>query len=297
VEPVFQTKLGKLYQGDCLELLAATEDETFDLVFADPPFNLGKDYGKGVSDELKDEEYLAWCESWVKECARTVTPGGAFFLYNLPKWNIELGHFLNQTGMQFRHWIAIDIKFSLPIQGKLYPSHYSLLYYTKGKPRAFTRPRVPIPVCRHCGGDIKDYGGHRNKLNPAGLNLTDVWHDIPGELQLTDVWEDIPPVRHRGTKRRSANELSPKLLRRVLDISTQPGDMVFDPFGGSGTTYAAAEEMDRHWTGIELGDTEPIVRRLSGEQADVLPKLQGDSGKGMGRAPQPDAMHDEEKLF
>ena len=267
ISQVFETKLGKLYQGDCLQLLSATEDETFDLVFADPPFNLGKDYGKGVSDALKDEEYLAWCEAWVKECARTVTPGGAFFLYNLPKWNIELGHFLNQAGMMFRHWVAIDIKFSLPIQGKLYPSHYSLLYYTKGKPRTFTRPRVPIPVCRHCGGDIKDYGGHRNELNPAGLNLTDVWYDIF-------------PVRHQSTKRRSANELSPKLLWRALEIGTQPGDMVFDPFGGSGTTYAVAEEMDRHWTGIELGDTEPIVRRLRGEQADVLPKLAGDAGRG-----------------
>jgi site-specific DNA-methyltransferase (adenine-specific) len=102
---------------------------------------------------------------------------------------------------------------------------------------------------------------------------------------LTDVWNDIPPVRHQGTKRRSANELSIKLLRRVLEISTGPGDLVFDPFGGSGTTYAAAEEMGRRWVGIELGDTEPIVRRLRGEDADVLPKRLGDAGKGMtGRA-------------
>jgi site-specific DNA-methyltransferase (adenine-specific) len=170
--------------------------------------------------------------------------------------------------MTFRHWIAIDIKLSLPIPGKLYPSHYSLLYYTKGKPRAFSRPRVPIPVCRHCGGDIKDYGGHRNKLHPDGLNLT-------------DVWADIPPIRHQGTKSRSANQLSMKLLQRVLEIGTGPGDVVFDPFGGSGTTYAAAEEMERNWVGIELGDVDPIVRRLRGEQAIVQPKLLGDSGKGM----------------
>lgn len=69
------------------------------------------------------------------------------------------------------------------------------------------------------------------KLNPEGLNLT-------------DVWADIPPVRHRTTKTRAANELSIKLLRRVLEISSEPGDVVLDPFGG-GTTYAAAEEMGR----------------------------------------------------
>jgi site-specific DNA-methyltransferase (adenine-specific) len=268
VEPVYQSQFGRLYQGDCLDLLSETEDEVFDLVFADPPFNLGKDYGRAISDSLRDEEYLTWCESWIKECARSIKPGGAFYLFNIPRWNIELGHFLNQANMTFRHWITIDIKYSLPIQGKLYPSHYSLLYYTKGKPRVFSRPRLPIPVCRHCGGDIKDYGGHRNKLHPDGINLTDVWYDIP-------------PVRHQGTKRRGANELSIKLLRRVLEISTEPGDLVFDPFGGSGTTYAAAEEAGRSWVGCELGDSEPIIRRLRGEDAIVQPKLRGDAAKGM----------------
>jgi site-specific DNA-methyltransferase (adenine-specific) len=134
VELVHQSSLGRLYQGDCLDLLAATDDGVYDLIFADPPFNLGKDYGKTISDSLHDEEYLAWCESWIKECVRCLRAGGAFYLFNLPRWNVELGHFLNQAGMTFRHWITIDIKYSLPIPGRLYPSHYSLLYYVKGKP-------------------------------------------------------------------------------------------------------------------------------------------------------------------
>jgi len=267
-----ETSLGSLYQGDCLDLLAATEDESVDLVFADPPFNLGKDYGKGINDTLAAEDYLGWCEAWIKESCRVLRPGAAFYLFNIPKWNIELGHFLNVAGMTFRHWITIDIKYSLPIPGRLYPSHYSLLYYTKGKPKTFCRPRVPIPACRHCGGDIKDYGGHRNKLHPEGLNLT-------------DVWLDIPPVRHAQTKRRGANELSEKLLRRVLDISTEPGDLVLDPFGGSGTTYAVAEAMHRHWIGTELGDVDPIIRRLDGEAAKFDLPNRGDAGKGQAKTP------------
>lgn len=179
----------------------------------------------------------------------------------------------------FRHWVTVDIKYSLPIPGRLYPSHYSLLYYTKGKPKFFNRPRVPIPVCRHCGGDIKDYGGHRNKLHPDGLNLT-------------DVWTDIPPVRHRKTKRRDANELSIKLLRRVLEIASKPGDLILDPFGGGGSTFAAAEEMHRHWLGVELGDCEPIIRRLRGEEPAVVSPGRGDAGKGMGSKREL-----EEKLF
>jgi site-specific DNA-methyltransferase (adenine-specific) len=268
LQPVYESDLGRLYGADCLAILPEVKDGSVDLVFADPPFNLGKDYGKGLSDSLNDQQYLGWCNQWIRQCTRVLKPGGAFYLYNLPRWNIELGHQLNELEMTFRHWIAVDIKFSLPIPGRLYPSHYSLLYYTKGKPRTFKRPRVPIPVCRHCGGDIKDYGGHRNKLHPDGLNLT-------------DVWADIPPVRHASTKRRGANELSMKLLRRILEISTEPGDLVLDPFGGSGTTYAAAEEMHRHWIGVELGDTDDIVRRLKGEQPEVASKNRGDSGKGL----------------
>lgn len=167
--PLYETPLGRLYQGDCLDVLAGFDDGSVDLVFADPPFNLGKDYGKGISDALADEEYLAWCGRWIAACVRVLRTGGAFYLFNLPRWNVELGHRLGREGMQFRHWVAVDIKYSLPIPGRLYPSHYSLLYYTKGKPQFFNRPRVPIPVCRHCGGDLKDYGGHRGKLNPAAL--------------------------------------------------------------------------------------------------------------------------------
>jgi site-specific DNA-methyltransferase (adenine-specific) len=237
MEPVHQTSFGELYHGDCLDLMRLMDDGSVDLVFADPPFNLGKDYGKKVNDSLAEERYLSWCR---------------------------------EAGLTFRHWVAIDIKFSLPIPGRLYPSHYSLLYYTKGKPARFLRPRLPIPACRHCGGDIKDYGGHRDKLHPDGINLT-------------DVWLDIPPVRHRSTKQRGANELSTKLLQRVLEISSDEGDLVFDPFGGSGTTYFVAERMKRRWIGVELGDVEPIIRRLRGEKPKVQLPNRGDSRKGMSR--------------
>jgi len=273
---VHRTTHGRLYQGDCLDLLRSLDDGSIDVVFADPPFNLGKDYGKGLSDGLKDHEYLAWCEAWVQECARVLAPGGAIWLYNLPKWNISIGAYLNEAGLLFRHWVAVNMPMVMPIPGRLYPSHYSLLYYTKGKPKTFERPRTPIPVCRHCGGDIKDYGGHRNKLNPAGINVS-------------DVWTDIPPVRHRKTKFRGANALSEKMLERVLTISSAEGDLVLDPFGGSGTTYAVADRMHRRWLGIELGETTHIIDRLEGRDVDVVMPGKGDAAKGVGRTRKPKA--------
>jgi site-specific DNA-methyltransferase (adenine-specific) len=202
---------------------------------------------------------------------RVLKPGGALYLFHLPALNVEMGHYLNELGMTFRHWITVDLKLGLPIKGRLHPAHYSLLYYTKGMPTRFTRPRVPIQVCRHCGKDVKDYGGHRDKLHSDGLNLS-------------DVWSDIPPVRHRSTKWRSSNQLSEKLLERVLTISTNKGDVVLDPFGGSGTTYSVAQRLKRKWIGIEIGETEGILARLNGGEPNAPRKNRGDSGKGNGHA-------------
>ena len=260
--PIYETSLGKLYQCDCLDLLPTIPTESVDVVFADPPFNLRKDYGRLVNDNLEDEKYLAWSYQWLGELSRILKPGGSLFVYNLPKWNIHFAAFLARS-LVFRHWIAINIKTTLPIPGRLYPSHYSLLYFSKGKPRVFNRPRVPIPTCRHCGGDIKDYGGHRKWLNPAGLNLT-------------DVWDDIPPVRHRKYKSRAANELSVKLLQRVLEIASEEGDLVLDPFGGGGTTYYIAEQMKRKWLGCEIEDCGPIVDRL---KSDLFTNSKDESAK------------------
>lgn len=252
--PVLRTKYGALFKGDCLKILPAIAAETIDTVFADPPFNLGKEYGEKVNDEREEEEYLAWCHRWIDECIRVLKPGGAFFLYNLPKWNVPLGHYLGTKGLQFRHWIAISIKLILPIPGRLYPAHYSLLYYTKGKPKTFRRIRTPIETCRHCGGEIRDYGGHRHKMNEKGVNLM-------------DVWTDISPLRHWKfkSKKRKANALSTKLLDRVVEMTTVEGDVVLDPFGGSGTTFAVCERKNRHWLGIEIEATDVIAERLKSD--------------------------------
>jgi site-specific DNA-methyltransferase (adenine-specific) len=104
-------------------------------------------------------------------------PGGAFFIYNLPQWAFHLAAHLELQNMAFRHWIAVSMKGTFPRGTKLYPAHYALLYFTKGAPTTFNRVRLPVPSCRHCGKDIKDYGGHRKFLNPLGLNLTDFWDD------------------------------------------------------------------------------------------------------------------------
>jgi len=249
---VGSTGLGALYQADCLEVLATIPNASVHTVFADPPFNLGKDYGRNGSDTLRENDYLAWCHEWLQQSCRVLVPGGALFVHNLPKWLIPIANFLDAAGMHFKHWIAIHKPTSLPIPNRLCPSHYGLLYYIKGpRPRLFNRDavRVPIRKCRHCDRDVKDYGGHKKRLNPKGLNLS-------------DVWDDVPPVRHRKYKSREANELAPIVLERVVRLTTRRGDVVFDPFAGSGTTAYVAERLGRRWICCDVNDCSPAKHRL-----------------------------------
>jgi site-specific DNA-methyltransferase (adenine-specific) len=107
-------------------------------------------------------------------------------------------------------------------------------------------------------------------MDPRGVTLTDIWTDTPpadpdGE-DLTDVWPDIFPVRHEKYKSPGykPNALSTKVLDRVVEMSTRPGDLVLDPFGGSGTSYSVCEKLGRRWIGIEIQSTQAIIDRLSG---------------------------------
>jgi site-specific DNA-methyltransferase (adenine-specific) len=253
---VFETSFGRLHQGDCLALMHHMESDSVDMVFADPPFNLKKLYPSGVNDDLNIAQYLEWCEDWSVECVRLLKPGGSLFLWNIPKWNSHISACLNAR-LTFRHWIAVDIKYSLPISGRLYPSHYSLLYYCKGeKPNRFHPDRLPMEICPVCKADLRDYGGYKDKMNPRGVNLT-------------DVWTDIAPVRHsKYKKRRVSNELPVKLMDRIIEMASDEGDTIFDPFGGSGTTYAVAEIKRRRWIGVELGPVGDIVSRFKEISAD-----------------------------
>ncbi|EYU15096.1 DNA modification methylase [Photorhabdus aegyptia] len=245
-----QTDNGRLYHGNCLDVSKEIQNDTVDMIFADPPFNLDKLYPSKMDDNLKEEEYIKWTHQWLDECVRMLKPGGSLFLWNLPIWNSKMANFLHGR-LNFKHWIAVDMKNNMPIQGRLYPSHYSLLYFIKGeKANTFEPDRLAAQTCPKCFGDLKDYGGYKSKMNPLGINLTDVWYDIP-------------LVRHKKYKKRNgANELSIKVLDRVIEMATKEGDLIFDPFGGSGTTYVMAEIKNRKWIGSEIDDCVIIKERF-----------------------------------
>ena len=98
--------LDKIFQGDCLTLFKSIPDNSIDITFADPPFNLKKEY-KSYNDSMSLHAYMEWCEKWISEMVRVTKPSGSIFLHNIPKWLTFYSQILNKQA-NFKHWISWD---------------------------------------------------------------------------------------------------------------------------------------------------------------------------------------------
>lgn len=247
---------GSIFHGDGLAFLKGLRSKTTDIVFLDPPFNLGKKYSslRPDLDKKPESHYERWLKTILAEGIRVLKPGGALYLYHLPVWAVTLGAHL-QRYLTFQHWIAVSMKNGFVRGRRLYPAHYALLMFTKGSPRIFRRPRIPLETCRHCDGYVKDYGGYLPLVEQRGLNLS-------------DIWDDLSPVRHANRKHRQANELSQAFFQRVVEISGIRGGMFVDPFAGSGTGIVVAARRGMHFAGCDLvqENCRVIIDRLANER-------------------------------
>jgi site-specific DNA-methyltransferase (adenine-specific) len=169
---------------------------------------------------------------------RVTKPSGSIFVHNIPKWLTYYAGILNQIA-HFRHWIAWDAM-SAPLGKTLLPAHYGILFYSKqAKGTKFFEVRAPHKTCRECGAFLKDYGGKKDQMHPFGMLVS-------------DVWTDIHRIRHNKRRDPHPCQLPIHLLERLILMTTDEGDLVLDPFLGTGTTAIAAKRLSRHYIGVEL---------------------------------------------
>ncbi|HQE93070.1 MAG TPA: DNA methyltransferase [Anaerolineae bacterium] len=223
-------------EGDAVEWLKQYPDNSVDLVFADPPYNLDKAYNT-YADEHSRQEYLAWCNAWLVEYARILKPTGALYVLNLPHWAMYHAVFLNQR-LYFQNWIVWDA-LSEP-RGKLMPAHYSLLFYTK-HPTEFTFNYATVGQV-----DARYYCLRQSCIRHR---QREGWHD---QEPLTDIWTDIHRIKHRRDRDYHPCQLPDALLERIIRLSTHPGDIVLDALAGTGTTAVVAARLGRRYVAIDI---------------------------------------------
>jgi site-specific DNA-methyltransferase (adenine-specific) len=238
-----------VYQGDCVAFLDWVKGlqprGAFDLVFADPPYNLEKKYNN-YDDARADQYYLDWCNTWLAGMADTLKPGGSLFVLNLPKWALHHAAFLSAR-LEFRHWIVWDA-LSDP-RGKIMPAHYALLWFTKPGAK---------PVCNYAS--VGSRGGKDFVLPPdspkyclrAACIRDRKALGRDEKVELTDIWFDVHRIKHKRDRDAHPCQLPEKLMERILKLATRPGDVVFDPFCGAGTTAIAAAKLGRKFVMTEV---------------------------------------------
>jgi site-specific DNA-methyltransferase (adenine-specific) len=238
----------EVLQEDCVAFLnrvAATHPAgLFDLAFADPPYNLAKDYAD-YDDAQAEHDYLAWCEQWLDGMARALKPGGSLFVLNLPKWALHHARFLNAR-LEFRHWIAWDA-LGDP-RGRLMPAHYALLYYTKpgAKPVFHYSPLGK----RKLNDAVQPPDAPKYCLRAACVRDRKARGD-DDKVELSDIWWDIHRIKHKRDRDAHPCQLPEKLMERIIRLASPPGGLVFDPFCGAGTTAIAARKLGRHFLTTE----------------------------------------------
>lgn len=231
-----QKFLNKIICGDCIEVLGWARKPFADLVFADPPFNIGYEYDK-YHDKVESRNYIAWTKDWMSECKRVLKPHGSFYIAIGDEYAANVKIIADELGLTMRNWIIWHYTFGQQTRTKFARAHTHIFYFANDeKDFTFNDLAVRVPSDRQL-----IYNDSR--ANPIGKMPDDVWNQ---------------DVRVCGTFKERAGwhpcQMPESLLKRIIAASSNPGDCVLDPFSGSGTTAAAAYMMGRDYVGVEMSE-------------------------------------------
>lgn len=233
--------------GDCLDVLPTLDRESVDLIVTDPPYNIGIDYGRGVSADRRDD-YDVWCGRWINWCYRALKPTGSLWIISGQEHGADIDLAIRRAGMEMRNRITWHETFGVYCQKKFGRTSRPIYYAVKNAKRfTFNREAVTVPSDRQT-----KYGDRR--AAPGGKIMGDVW-------QINRVCGTFCE-RVKGVP----TQLPEVLVRRIVGVSSNPGDAVLDPFAGSGTVPAVAQSMGREAIGIELN---PEYAEIARQRVEV----------------------------
>lgn len=250
-----------IHRMDCIKAMQEMDEGSVDLAFADPPFNIGYDYD--VYEDKKDAgTYLGWSRQWISGVHRVLKPTGSFWLAIGDEYAAELKVLSQEIGFHCRSWVIWYYTFGVNCKLKFSRSHVHIFHFVKDKKTfTFNRDAIRVPSARQLV-----YGDKRGAAE--GRLPDDTWILRPQNLPEgfnpdEDVWY-FPRVAGTFKEREGFHgcQMPEQLLGRIIKVSSNPDELVLDPFSGSSTTLAVAKKLGRHFVGFDISD-EYITRGLA----------------------------------
>lgn len=233
----------RIYVGDCRKILPKVKAESVDLIFADPPFNQGVSYDKW-QDDIPQKEYLSFTKRWIDACLRVLARRGSIWI-NVPDRIVaEIVMHVKSRGLHMVNWCIWHFRFGQCGRGKFIRSKTHVLYFIKD----FAN-RIWNPDCILVESD------RASIYNDVRTTKT----CTPGKRVPLDVWYGTYWGRIQGNNRERRanhrNQIPEVYMERIIRACSNEGDLVLDPFLGSGTTCTIARTLNRRSIGIELSET------------------------------------------
>ena len=241
-----QKFLNRIICGDCIEVLGKVDEPFADLIFADPPFNIGYKYDK-YYDKVKKKNYIAWTKEWMSVCKKVLKPHGSFYIAIGDDYAANVKIIADELGLVMRNWIIWHYTFGQQMKNKFARSHTHIFYFVKDNSK-FTFNDHSARVISDRQKIYQD-----KRANPEGKMPDDVWDEYPRLCGTFKERLDFPC------------QMPESLLARIIRVSSDEGDWVLDPFNGSGTTAVVAHKLNRIYTGIDISknyvnDSEKRIR-------------------------------------
>ena len=245
--PVYEHPNGTLFEGDSIEWLKSIDAESVDLIFADPPYNIQKaDWDKFESQE----KYISWSMEWISEAHRVLKKNGTLYVCGFSEILADIKH-PSMKYFKACRWLVWNYKNKANLGDDWGRSHESILHLRKNKKQNFNVDDVRIPY----NGHTLKYPSHPQAETSQygnGGKRKDVWTPHPKGAKPRDVLEVPTTCNGMGEKTRHPTQKPEELVRKFILASSSEGDLILDPFSGSGTTTVVAEQLNRRWAGCEL---------------------------------------------